>query len=397
MKRKLCFAIAGLLALLPAPLMAQKIDAAHLHLGAHGRWNRPQDTHGLYRDLLNAYNYGSAGLTLGLQTLPEDENWFSRAFNYPTYGVGVQYNGMGGLPHKGVSRLGDIWDAYAWARFDFLKISRFRLGPQINLGLAYSPTIYNWKDNPANKFIGAHFFALVGAGVRAEWLFAPHWSLELVLDMIHHSNGMVQAPNLGIDELSAGVGLRYYLAPANFVSKKETPALEAPLYKKGFQARILAAAGVHSCPVELNGKLDTDRMDTPLKAHPQVVLCGEFLWRYSPIFASGVLVEGSYTGNHYRETDLALEGREDPAGYSPFRAGIAIMQDFWYRQVSLHAALGVYVFKKTGLTEDIGPFFQKVGLRYHFMRADGLFASMELRAHYLDRSYSIDWGLGYRF
>ena len=72
------------------------------------------------------------------------------------------------------------------------------------------------------------------------------------------------------------------------------------------------------------------------------------------------------------------------------------MQEFWYRDVSVHVVLGVYAFKRSGLTEDVSRTYQKIGIRYQFRRS-GLFAGLDLRAHQLDRSYSLEWSLGKRF
>ena len=122
----------------------------------------------------------------------------------------------------------------------------------------------------------------------------------------------------------------------------------------------------------------------------------EWTWRYSPVFASGLAIDGGYNANRYRETDLALQGREDQKGYSPFFICAGLLQEFWFRQVSVRLEYGWYLFKRTGLTEDIGTSFQKLGIRYHFSRNRGFFVGVDMRAHYLDRSYALEWTVGYR-
>lgn len=348
------------------------------------------DGHGLYDNLISTYDYWTVGATLGLQTRPEDDDWFARAFNYPSFGLGLDYARMGSLQFKGASRLGDIADLYGWAHFDFLRTPRFRLGPTLKLGLSYSSEVFDAQNNPENKFFGGKLFALMSAGLRAEWLAAPQWSVEFFADGIHHSNGMTQAPNWGINELAAGAGVRYYMAPPSFAGKGKA---REPEYRKGLHWNVFAAGGVHSCPVELDANLAACRLSNLAPPRPRAVLGTELLWRYSPVFATGILLDAGYTANRYRETDLLLEGREDPRGYSPFHAGVGLMQEVWYKQVSIHLALGVYAFKKTGLTEDIGRSFQKLGIRYQFK--NGLFLGLDMRAHMLDRSYALEWAVGY--
>lgn len=350
------------------------------------------DGHGLYDNLLSTYDYWTVGATLGLQTRPEDDDWFARAFNYPSFGLGLDYARMGGLQFKGASRLGDIADLYGWVQFDILRTRHFRFGPGLKLGLAYSGAPFDAVTNPENKFFGAHVFALMDAGVRAEWLFAPQWSAELSADALHHSNGMTKAPNWGINELAVTLGLRYYMVPTVFPSRSKESS-SVPDYRKGFNWRVFAAGGVHSCPVELDAALAAGQTAGLAPARPRFVLGTELAWRYSPVFSTALILDAGYTANRYRETDLLLEGREDPRGYSPFHAGVGLMQEVWYKQVSIHLALGVYAFKKTGLTEDIGRSFQKLGIRYQFK--NGLFLGLDMRAHMLDRSYALEWAIGY--
>ncbi|MBR1569438.1 MAG: acyloxyacyl hydrolase [Bacteroidales bacterium] len=353
MKRKLLSAIFAAVLCSMFSLQAQTLDKEHLSIGARGRWNHAMDAHGLYENLLSSYDYGTAGATVGLQTKPEDGDWFARAFNYPSFGLGLDYARMGSLQFKGISRLGDLTDLYGWAHFDLLRTRRFRVGPTLKLGLTWSPVAFDAVSNPENKFFGGHLFALMAAGLRAEWLIAPQWAAELSFDGIHHSNGMTKAPNWGINELALGLGVRYYLAPAIFPTGTR-PAASVPEYRKGLRWNVFAAAGVHSCPVELDAQLAQGQTSGLAPARPRVVLGAELMWRYSPVFATGVLLDAGYTANRYRETDLMLEGREDPRGYSPWHVGIGLSQEVWYRQVSIHLAVGAYLFHKTGLTEDIG-------------------------------------------
>ncbi len=375
---------------------AQTWDREHLSVGAQGRYSHVLDGHGLYERLLDSYDYDLYGVSLGLSTRPEDGGWFERAWNYPSFGLGFSYARMGSLSFRNASRLGDIANLYGWSSFDLLRTPRFRFRPLLELGLAFTGETYDYLHNPANLYVGSRVFALIGTGLRAEWLFAPQWSAEAGFYLTHHSNGMLRAPNLGINEAALGVGLCYYWAPTRFpVRPAQAPA--APEYRRGLQAHVFLAAGVHSCPVELDGIRASDDPARLAPARPRLVLGAGLMWRYAPLFASGIEVEGDYAANDYARTDRLLAGREDPRGYSPLRAGAGLVQEFWYRRLSVHIAAGVYLFKRSGLTEDVGHSYQKIGVRYHFAQAGGLFAGLDMRAHQLDRSYSLEWSAGWRF
>ena len=375
---------------------AQTIDREHLSIGARGRYSHILDGHGIYTDLIDSHNYGIFDATIGLSTRPEDGGWFERAFNYPTFGIGLSCARMGALNFKNDSRLGDIVNLYGWAEFNLIRTKHFQAGPLLELGLAFSGQTYDYNRNPQNRYIGSKVFAVFGTGLQAEWIFAPQWALQVGGFLTHHSNGMLRSPNLGINELSVGVGVRHYLAQKSF-TPKSADAPEKPEYPKGIHWNIFAAAGVHSCPVELDGILVSDEPARLAPARFRGVMGAEAVWRYTPIFGTGIGLEADLDANNYRQTDLLLTGNEDPNGYSPLRIGAYLKQEFWYRRISVHIVAGVYLFKRCGLTEDISSTFEKIGVRYHFRQQGGLFAGLDLRAHQFDRSYSLEWSLGYSF
>ena len=375
---------------------AQTIDRNHLSISAGGRYSHILDGHNIYSNLIDSHNYGIFDARVAYSTRPEDGNWFERAFNYPTFGIGLSYARMGALKFKNDSRLGDIVNLYGFAEFNLVRTKTFRAGPLLELGLAFTGQIYDYNRNPQNRYIGSKVFAIFGTGLQAEWRFSPQWALQVGGYLTHHSNGMIRTPNWGINELSVGLGVRHYLTPQSYTKRSEQ-ATQKPEFHKGINWNVFAAAGVHSCPVELDGILASDMPERLAPARFRGVMAAEAVWRYTPIFGTGIGLEADLDANHYRQTDLLLKGQEDPNGYSPLRIGAYLKQEFWYRRISVHIAAGVYLYKRCGLTEDISSTFEKIGLRYHFRQQGGLFAGLDLRAHQFDRSYSLEWSLGYGF
>lgn len=368
----------------------------NLQFGVQGRYSHLLDGHGIYNELAATHNYGVCGATVGWTG---EQDAFARAWNFPSYGLGFTYAGTGSLQFRNNSRLGNIYNLFGWVEFDLLRTRTFRLGPLLEVGVCHSPEAYDYQTNPHNYYIGSKFFTMVGTGVRAEWLVSPSWSLHGGVYLTHHSNGMLRAPNLGINEVSFALGIRRYFTPTEFILRRETQA-ETPEYRKGLRWNVYAAAGVHSCPVELDAVLKDGGpagQGAPVPARLRAVAGVEAVWRYAPLFATGLGLEADYAANNYAYADRILSGREDAAGYSPLRLGVYLTQEFWYRQLAFHVALGAYLFKRTGLTEDVGVLFEKVGVRYHFRGAGGLFLGLDLRAHQFDRSYSLEWSLGYPF
>ncbi|MBQ9450130.1 MAG: acyloxyacyl hydrolase [Bacteroidales bacterium] len=367
------------------------------NVGVQGRFSHILDGHGIYDQLLGSYNYGIYGATVGWNG---DRDAFDRAWNNPGYGLGFSYARMGGLDFKNDSRLGDILNLYGWTEFDLLRTRSFRFGPLLELGLAFSGRTYDYHTNPYNRYIGSKVFALIGTGLRAEWLITPQWSLQAGVYLTHHSNGMLRAPNLGINEVSLGAGVRRYFAPTQFIVRGQRKEEERPEYRKGLSWNVFAAAGVHSCPVEMEAVIAAGGPavgKAPAPARLRATAGVEAVWRYAPLFAGGLGFQADYAANNYAWTDRVLTGKEDPRGYSPLRLGLYLTQEFWYRKLSFHVVFGAYLYKRSGMTEDTGVLYEKIGLRYHFRRAGGLFAGLDMRAHQFDRSYCLEWSLGYNF
>lgn len=375
---------------------AQPADSSRLNIGVRGGCNHILDGHKIYANLLDSYNYGTFDATVGWSSAPAHGGWYERAFNYPTFGFGFSYERMGALEFKGGSRLGDIANLYGWAEFHLIRTRRFRTMLLLELGVSYSDETYDYYDNSRNHYIGSHVFAVMGTGLQVEWLFAPRWSLLAGGFLSHHSNGMIRTPNAGINVSALAVGLRHYLAPPPY-AEVSSGLLDEPEYDKGLHLSVFVAAGVHSCPIELDGIQASERPARLAPPRFRGVAGVESLWRYTPVWGTGVGVEAGYAANNYRQTDLLLTGGEDPQGYSPLRVGAYLKQELWYRRFSLHVAVGAYLFKRCGLTEDVGDAFEKIGFRYRFRRLDGLFYGMEMRAHQFDRSYTLECSLGYTF
>ena len=289
--------------------------------------------------------------------------------------------------------MGDFYNIYAAMEFDFFRAGIFSLGPVIEVGASFCSDKFHPTENLPNRFVGSTVLANLAAGLEAKVRFLPQWELALTGYLIHHSNGMTRVPNWGTNQAAVGAKLKYYLTPQE-TDKRIT--LEKPAYPKGLHWNVYASAGVHSCDIELKAK---GPESYPVKPRLRAIIGVEAAYRYHPLLSTSLGIEGNYAGNVYRENDLALQGKEDPKGYSPFYTSVHLMQHLHYQDLSLHFAWGVYTFKRTGLSEDMGRCFQKIGARYHLPKfsTGQMFLSFDMRAHFLDRSYCLEYGLGYTF
>lgn len=394
MKRLLLIVLALSVAL-PALSGPKKtiFDKEHINVSVHGRYQHMLDWHDIYSDMLETHGSALVGIQVGLDTHQSDGSWWANAYNYPSISLGFSYDNAGSMRSHPGTNLGDFYNLYLATEFDFFRVGAFSFGPVVEIGMSYSTDKYNPRRNISNKFIGSNLLANLAGGLEASLRVHPHWELALTGYFVHHSNGMTHTPNLGTNQLAVGTKLKYYLAPQETDRKI---ALEKPDYPKGLRWSIYTAFGGHSCDWELNAK---GPEAYPVKYRLRAILGAEASYRYHPMLSTAVGIEGNYADNAYKEVDLLIRGEEDPNGYSPFYTSVHLAQYLHYSNLSINFTLGVYTFKKTGLVEDIGRCFQRIGVRYHLpsFKTGQMFVGLGMRAHYFDRSYCIEYGTGITF
>ena len=376
-----------------APRKASIFNKEHMNVSVHGRYQHMLDGHGLYERMLDSYGSALAGVQVGFNTHPSDSSWWSNAYNYPSISLGFSYDGTGALKTKPDSHMGDFYNLYAAVGFDFFREGVFSLGPVIELGASFCTDRYNPPHNLSNSFIGSKILANLAAGLEAKVRFLPQWEFALTGYLIHHSNGMTRVPNWGTNQAAVGAKLKYYLTPQETDKKI---VLEKPAYSKGLKWNIYTAYGVHSCDRELYAK---GPESYPVKPRSRALVGVEAAWRYHRLLSTGIGIEGNYAENVYREVDLLTKGMEDPKGYSPFYSSVHLVQNLHYSNLSIHFAWGFYTYKRTGLVEDMGLCFQRIGARYHLpaFKVGQMFLGFDMRAHNLDRSYCLEYSVGITF
>ena len=365
----------------------------HMNVSVYTRHQSMLDWHQLYSDVLDSHTSVLTGMQVGFDTHPSDNNWWADAYNYPSISLGFSYDNSGLMKTKPGAGIGDFFNLYLATEFDFLRAGPVSVGPVLELGVSYCTDKYSPTRNISNRFIGSNVVADLSAGVEAALRIHPHWEVAMTGYFVHHSNGMTHSPNLGTNQLAAGAKLKYYLAAQQTYKRVK---LEKPEIPKLFHWNVYTAFGGHSCDWELIAK---GSEAYPVKFRLRAIVGAEVSLRYHRLLSTGVGIEGNYADNAYRETDRLIMGSEDPEGYSPFYSSVNVSQYLHYSNISVNFTWGKYVYKKTGIIEDIPDTFQRIGVRYHLppFRTGQMFLGFGMRAHYFDRSYCLEYATGITF
>ena len=270
----------------------------HINVSVHGRYQHMLDWHDIYNDMLETHGSALMGVQVGLDTHPSDRNWWSDAYNYPSISLGFSYDNAGSMRSRPGTNLGDFYNLYLAAEFDFFRAGIFSFGPVLEVGMSYTTDKYNPRRNVSNQFVGSDFLANLAGGLEASLRVHPHWEVALTGYFVHHSNGMTHTPNLGTNQLAVGTKVKYYLAP------QETDrriALEKPDYPKGLRWNIYTAFGGHSCDWELIAK---GPEAYPVRYRFRAILGAEASYRYCRLLSTGIGIEGNYADNAYNDYSM---------------------------------------------------------------------------------------------
>ena len=355
------------------------------------------DGKGLYENVISNGPAYFPSVGAGVFFRPEN-GYFASALNYPEFGISISQSFKGKMEYRPNGRLGNFTDLYGSVFFNLSKFEKFSIGPLLELGAAYTPIKWEHVGNPDNLYIGSNIEALLGLGLKTRFHISQNWAFVATLRLSHHSNGMTKVPNWGVNKYSAVAGIRY--TPLQ-TSQTKTQKPQPPKYKK-LSLNAYFAAGVHSCDVELRANNADEKKglafpEDPAPVHPRFIGTIEGEWRYSPVLSTSIGTEIMYAPGDYRRYDISIEGREDPRGYSDIVSGIFTAQSLYYGNFSVRITTGVYIFKKLGIAEDVSPIFEKAGIRYNLNSLKGTFLGLDVRAHYWDRSYCIEWSAGIKF
>ena len=182
---------------------------------------------------------------------------------------------------------------------------------------------------------------------------------------------------------------------------RSVPVMKDDGFKPGFQFDVQVSAGVVSNEdyfdyCEKSG-LGGDKMHFPKYSFDAVAL-----YKYSRIHATGIGFD-LFVTPFYDEISKYLyryhsldnpDATEDE--FEPVSVGISIVHEISYRELSITAGLGRYLYDNDGLGRN-QKLYQMVNVRYHFPCLADTYAGIVLKAHKFMTAESIQLCIGKRF
>ncbi|MBN1819944.1 MAG: acyloxyacyl hydrolase [Prolixibacteraceae bacterium] len=307
------------------------------------------------------------GITVNY-TLPGNPGKLWRGFyNYPDLGISFNMESF-----NSPRIVGNSYALRGFLFFSFIKQKKvFDLGLKTAVGLGYLSKISDPLTNPLNQVIGSHL-NINGEARLYTRLIAKHFYFEYSFGFNHFSNGLLKAPNLGINLMNSNFTVGGKLLNPKEQNIQVQPE-KLPLIKNEYWAFV--STGIK----EIEGGN---------KKYSFSGLSVNYSKQVSRINKLGL---GFDFSNNTSLTTLAREFQNYTGQRNlNFRYGINIHNEFLFGNFAAFGAYGLYL----GSTEYYSSRrYYKTGFKYYFKNIVGIIV---IRAIPLFRAEVIEFGIGYR-
>lgn len=368
------------------------------------------------RAIMHNYCTSFYGVRFNYNTMPSDGDRYDAALNYPTLQAGFLlgdyshislYRDKPRLPYN--SRVGHVYTLYGGLTLYVLHHRRWRLGFDLDNGIAFVTHPYNKRNNADNELFGSTYAIYVNMGFLAKYQISPQWALGAGIDFKHYSNGTLDRPNKGSNTLGLTLSLDYSLQPMEDYKKSSGnyhSHNRFEPFKKYVYLDLSAGVGVKTLLDDWNNNYFCRHPADPKYRSEHYPVYSSFvcmlapMYRYSLTQATGIGLDYTYAKYASRLRNIDHEKGIDKYRYSRHVLGISLRHEIFYHHFSLAVGAGWYAFRRMGYIADTdeGHFFQTAGLRYSFpFTHDALFMGYNVKAHRFSKADCMQFTVGWRF
>ncbi len=290
-----------------------------------------------------------------------------KLYNFPDYGINYNYKNYNNPRHLGSSH-----SVTGFFQMPFFRISHyFDFGFQGLAGVGIFTNKYDEQYNPINKAISSTVNISAETRLYSKISFHPVF-LEYSFGLNHFSNGLIKAPNLGINVFNNSFSIGYYLENEASHNSNIKPPKEK---NENFEFWMVSSFGIK--------ELDYDPkkyLYSGLTVNMVKYLC--------PINKSGIGIDMfndptliKYASQYYYYTGSP--------GFN-FRYGINLNSEFLFNRVGFFGGYGIYLKNSEFYSSRL---FYKAGFKYYYKDFIGM---VLIRASPLFRADVVEFGIGYR-
>ncbi|QSS96168.1 acyloxyacyl hydrolase [Psychroflexus sp. ALD_RP9] len=322
-------------------------------------------------------NYRIKGVSATLETNTTGEKAWHSYFNFPNYGLILNYQDMGS------PALGEVYSLSAFYKFFFLKR---QMHVTTGLGFGFTNNRFDAIKNPKNIAYGSSMLANVLFELNYRLIpdFNKRINFDFGLFFQHFSNAKIKSPNSGTNHYGLQFGVSYNLnnssVKTNRSNRKSTTAFE-PDVDKTLQFHFLIASGLNDLEI-LNTK--------PYPFFTFTALTEKKLSFVNSIQLGADLFL-SYAAKEYNQFMVSAYPEEGISRYEDWkRVGLFAGHKFHLGELKLVSQLGYYIYYPIEYLDRV---YTRIGLQYTMSKH--IYASILLKSHYA-KAESLELGIGFK-
>ena len=364
-----------------------------METGCMAAWLIPFDNY--TQRWLRQRNSATVSIEAGHTSLPQDSDAFARDYNYPTLSWGMALHLSQTTlnrdhdrtdPAGYDSRLGNSLSFYGKFSRPVVRWGRWSAGYTLSFGVAWHDKKYHPHTNIDDVLIGSRWTMYYSSGLYMGFRFLKEWTLKAGVAYFHHSNGALNRPNKGSNNIGPTLALAW--TPAEEAIEERGRKFTSPPFHRYFYATVLLGIGGKTFDSDWRrtqytvGKDNPDYLTSRFHVSPVYEFQTAFMYRYARRWASGIGIDAEY---------LDLSGTSgDIARYDRWSVGLAAQHEVFYGHLSLRMALGCYLHhsKAERKAELENTYYENIGVFYTFPHFIGLKVGINVKAHYTKADYS---------
>ena len=215
-----------------------------METGCMAAWQIPFDNY--TQRWLRQRNSATVSIEAGHTSLPQDSDAFARDYNYPTLSWGMALHLSQTTlnrdhdrtdPAGYDSRLGNSLSFYGKFSRPVVRWGRWSAGYTLSFGVAWHDKKYHPHTNIDDVLIGSRWTMYYSSGLYMGFRFLKEWTLKAGVAYFHHSNGALNRPNKGSNNVGPTLALAW--TPAEEAIEERGRKFTSPPFHRYFYATVL--------------------------------------------------------------------------------------------------------------------------------------------------------------
>ncbi|MDD4150183.1 MAG: acyloxyacyl hydrolase [Bacteroidales bacterium] len=359
--------VIGVLLILSSVLKAQSYNSYfnQFELKTHYGITIPHHDHMRY--IINS-NIAIVELDYSIKT--DGSKPWHHTWRFPEIGVGYLMGGLGNINILGFSQ-----SAFIIFGIPIVETDKFLLKYRLGGGVGYISDKFDSRSNYYNIAVGSNFNAHLQLSVLCDY---KPFDIPLYFTggfaFNHFSNGAIETPNLGLNQITANIGVKYLHSIYTYSLPRRQSQY---MYNSELELSAYYAAAVKENSTYENKKyfINSIVFDASLRVSKKRSLGGGINIIYDPS------LQTQMEDNYKNISNL-------------FRIGIHAVQELYLTdELTMPIYLGTYVLNSHKPNGKNFIVYSKVGIRYTFK--ERFFVNINLKTHISVADY-IEFGVGMR-